>query len=253
MDGFVAAYRRLGPDGHDRDGLLRRPRHAVLLERGRPVRAVRPVLLRRQPSAAGRATSTGWPGRAARARRRCTSSAGYDELPTIFDRLAGTRASPRSSTSRTYDPAHQRHERGEPDPVQPAGQGAAAQHDAGSWTAARWPARRRPQPVLPRPAQRHAAGRLLHRHRRGPARTRRPASHGRAGVRPQADQRADAEPLLVDVGVHVDLRRLGWVVRPRAAAEVDARGYGFRVPALLVSPYAARASSTTPCWTTPRC
>ena len=38
----------------------------------------------------------------------------------------------------------------------------------------------------------------------------------------------------------LDLRRLGRLVRPRRPPAVDAYGYGFRVPALLVSPYARR-------------
>ena len=45
----------------------------------------------------------------------------------------------------------------------------------------------------------------------------------------------DAQQRVAELGVHVDLRRVGRLVRPRAAA---AAGCGFRVPALLVSPYA---------------
>ena len=60
---------------------------------------------------------------------------------------------------------------------QPADQGPAARATTRFHRrpAARRP-HRRPEPVLPRPAQRHAAGRVLHRHRRGPASTRRAAS-----------------------------------------------------------------------------
>ena len=45
---------------------------------------------------------------------------------------------------------------------------------------------------------------------------------------------------MVKIGVDVDIRRMGRLVRPCPAPEVDGRGYGFRVPALLVSPYAKR-------------
>ena len=94
----------------------------------------------------------------------------------------------------------------------------------------RRPARRhgrRPQRVLPRPAQRHAAGRVLHRDLRVQREPARPRDR-RAGDGAQADQRADPEPLLVDLGVHVELRRLGRVVRPRRAPE--GRRPGLRLP-----------------------
>ena len=38
-----------------------------------------------------------------------------------------------------------------------------------------------------------------------------------------------------------------------APPQVDARGYGFRVPALLVSPYARRGVVDHTVWTTPPC
>ena len=53
-----------------------------------------------------------------------------------------------------------------------------------------------------------------------------------------ADHGPGAQQRLGQLGVHVDLRRVGRLVRPRAAASPGP--LGFRVPALLVSPYARR-------------
>ena len=87
MDGFVAALARAGgqvePTG---DGLLRRARPPVLLERRRRVRPVRPLLQlgrrrqRRQPHVLGRRD-------AGHARRAGDPAEGFGDLPTIFDRL----------------------------------------------------------------------------------------------------------------------------------------------------------------------
>ena len=52
-----------------------------------------------------------------------------------------------------------------------------------------------------------------------------------------AGQRARPQRGLAELGVHVDLRRMGRLVRPRAAAP---RAAGSACPALLVSPYARR-------------
>ena len=67
-----------GPRRHDGDGLLRRRRPALLLERRRPVHAVRPLLQLGRASAAGSTTSTGWPAsprpQASGCRRRATAT-----------------------------------------------------------------------------------------------------------------------------------------------------------------------------------
>ncbi len=66
-----------------------------------------------------------------------------------------------------------------------------------------------------------------------------------ADARPEADHGAREQQRLEELGLHVDLRRLGRLVRPRAAAAGRADS---GCPALLVSPYARRGyvDSTTP-------
>ena len=58
------------------------------------------------------------------------------------------------------------------------------------------------------------------------------------GLRDDDDQRDHAQPLL---GQHGDLPlvgRLGGLLRPRPAPDVDENGYGLRVPGIVISPYA---------------
>ena len=170
MDGFVAAYRRLGLegttamgyyDGRDIPYSWNVARQYVLFDRFFGSTAV-----------GSRESYLYWVAANAPASRNpLTSSAGYDQLPTIFDRLAAKGISAKFYVE-NLGSRHPRPGRRPDRPLQPAHQGAPAQHEA---VQERRPARRhgrRPQRVLPRPAQRHAAGRVLHRDAPGPARTR---------------------------------------------------------------------------------
>ncbi len=60
----------------------------------------------------------------------------------------------------------------------------------------------------------------------------------RPDVRDRADQRDHAQPRLELDGDLPRLGRLGRLLRPRQAAEVDGQGYGLRVPGIVISPYA---------------
>ena len=127
MDGFVAAYRRLGLegttamgyyDGRDLPYYWNVADQYVLFDRffcstGRRQPRELPVL--------GGGDRTGELG------QPLTSSAGYDQLPTIFDRLGGEGVSG-SSTSRTTTPQHSAPDAAKADSPQPARPGAAAQH-----------------------------------------------------------------------------------------------------------------------------
>ena len=85
MDGFVAAYRRLGLDGTSAMGYYD-GRHPIPLECCRSVRTVRQVLFVNKVGS--REAYLYWVAGAPAGQTPLRSSAGYDELPTIFDRLS---------------------------------------------------------------------------------------------------------------------------------------------------------------------
>jgi hypothetical protein len=90
-----------------------------------------------------------------------------------------------------------------------------------------------------RRARQPSGGLLDHpdgRGQRAPARAR----LRRPGVCHEARERDHAQPGLEIDGDLPRLGRLGRLLRPRRSAEVDLHGYGLRVPALVISPYAKR-------------
>ena len=203
MDGFISGVSqgsqlpRVG--GH---GPLRRARPALLLERRRRVRALRPMV---RVLAAAAACPTGWPGWRARprsrARRSSTGSSG-----------AGSRG---SSTWRTTTRAERDRAGGTPD--------TSAQ-------AVRVPLLNMPRFVHRPRLLRHIvdldqyyddlrsgtlpAGRVHRSGRR--QRASAAAARDRTDAGALAPHGAGAEPRWPHVGVPVDLRRVGRLVRPRA-------------------------------------
>ena len=173
---------------------------------------------RRARAAARPTTCSGSPARPATARTRDrVPPGGFDDLPTIFDRLAGRghllEVLRRRTTTRRDHLPHATGPRPRP----------AAGHRSRCCDFARFlddpalaSAHRRPDRVLHATSPRHAARRRLHRRRRRRASTRPAASQAgqrlvRALVGALMRSRA-----LVELGVPVDLRRLGRLVRPRA-------------------------------------
>ena len=214
MDGFV----RAASSGRQRPELgvmapLHRPRPALLLERRRRVRPVRPLVRRR--AGRQRAEPAVLGERHSRRGRRQRPRGGFGALPTIFDRLERRGVSWKFYVE-DYDPRRsfawrsRRHERS-------GGPRAAPQL---------CPLRREPEPPPP-----HRRSRRVLRRRAGgtlPAvayiapggsseHPPRPPEAGQTLVRTllTALARSSAWPQL---RVHLDLRRVGWLVRPRAPA-----------------------------------
>ena len=210
MDGFVAAYRRLGQDGTSAMGYYDGtdiPFHwnvadqYVLFDRFFASTAI-----------GSREAYLYWlAGNAPTAQTTLKDSTGYDELPTIFDRLAKRDIAARFYVENLDEAAT----RG--DAVKRSSQLVKVPllsmkrfQDGG--------AGRRPESVLHRPAQRHPAGRFVHcdhgleREAAGRPRSRLPH-------RTQAHQRVDEKLCVVQFGIHVDLRRVGRLVRPRDATK----------------------------------
>ena len=214
----------------------------VLLERRRPVRAVRP-LLQLGGRAAACENHVYWVAAERRRRRQSGDEhAGYDSPDDL-------RPPAQAGVSwkfyvQNYDPSVTYRTGATRGPEQGlAGRrGARCSTSRGSSTTRRF-ARTSSisTSTTATSRKRHAArGRL---HRRRPAR----ASIRRASLRPDSASCAASPSSLMASSAWPTsafmwhLRRLGRLVRPRRPAEGRRRhGYGFRVPALLVSPYARR-------------
>ena len=139
---------------------------------------------------------------------------GFGDRATIFDRLDR-----RGISWKFYVEDY--------DPRQPTAGGAGAAPQLGSLRRRSEALRphRGPRRVLRGPARRTAAPGRVHRARRLERASAGP-DRGRGGARQAADHRPVDEQRLGQLGVHVDLRRLGRMVRPRAAAEGRRRHAG---------------------------
>ena len=90
MTGFVAAHREVGRNGSLAMGYYDGQGPAVLLEPGRRLRACSTAFSAQQPAAASGTTCSGSGRRPGTTRTRIPAS-GWGDMPTIFDRLEATR------------------------------------------------------------------------------------------------------------------------------------------------------------------
>ena len=183
-------------------------------------------------------TCSGSPG--PRATRRTTGSrrTASATLPTIFDRLEAGRRLLEVLRPELRPADHLPHRSASATGL--AGRlGAAARLRALPRRPEALQAHRRPRPVLHATSHNGTLPAVAYIAPSGSS-EHPPGQHpGRRGVRADADQRADARARYWKSSAFtVVLRRLGRLVRPRPPPQVDEFGYGFRVPALLVSPYA---------------
>ena len=233
MDGFVRAAsidrQSGGALGH---GLLRRPRPALLLERRRGATSCSTASSPPRPAAAWPTTCSGSPARRAPAAgdpERASASC-HDLRPA---RGAGISW---KFYVQDYDPRSSRPRSGRPRlqavrvPLLSFRATSTIRGSSATSSTSR---------STTRTSRAAAAPGRIHRPGRGRASIR-PGRVRPASARQKAAHALAHERRLGELGLHVDLRRLGRLVRPRPAAGVDSYGYGFRVPALLVSPYARR-------------
>ena len=158
---------------------------------------------------------TGTPGQPATSTR--SRRAASTDVPTIFDRLEAAGISWKFYVQ-NYDPTNTFRTRRRGDRASQTDLGAAARTTRAtsttrscSRTSSTWPVLQDAQEgTLPAVAFIAPAGSSEH-----------PPGRIQAGqsVRARHRHRADAEPAVAVVGVHVDVRRLGRLVRPRQAAE----------------------------------
>ncbi len=215
MDGFVAAYRRTGQDGTGAMGYYdgrELPYYWNLADSF--------VLFDRffaSTRAGTRESYLYWVAGTAPSSRRapCATASATTHFPRssiAWPQGASQPSSTWRTTTRCWPSPRQA-----AGPDKPACQGSAAVDVPLPYRSGALGYGRRSVPVLPGSARRDAAGRVVRRHdgfQREPA----VACRHRAGGRPQDDLCAHAQPLLGDVGIHADVRRMGWVVRPRRAA-----------------------------------
>ena len=230
MNGFVdGAARGDRPDRPDRDGLLRRRGHSLLLER------------RRRTTSCSTASSR-------RSRRERAQPDVLDDgharqlQPASRSRRAASATCRRSSTGsqargiswkfyvQNYDPEITFRSPGTERAQRPRSSGCRCSATPATWTTRTCGATSSTSnEYFEDLGTGHAARRLLHRRALGGSSEHPPGPRsGRPALRPKLINALMRSRALEELGLHVDVRRLGRLVRPRAAAA--GRQLRLRVP-----------------------